>query len=208
MEDVLAIYLRPDDPPRPHVCLEETSTQLVADPGQPIPAAPGWPRRVDDAYERHGTANLLRMFEPWAGRRRGKVTERRTAVDLAHVRCDRVDGHDPQAEPMVRVMDHLNTPTPAAVYEAFAPIAARRILARLELHDPPKHGRWLNMADIDLSVLATPCVHRRIPNPAALIPEVTAWEPRRHTMNGRVDWRVTTPDASIKLTRLSPSSQL
>jgi hypothetical protein len=207
MADGLEVDRRPDDPQRPHVCIDETSTPLVADTRQPIPAAPGRPRRVDDEDARHGTANLVMVFEPLAGRRRVKVTERRTAVDLAHLRRDVVDVHDPQAEPMVLVMDNLNTPKLASLYEACAPTEARRILERLEIHDTPKHGSWLNMADIDLSVLATQGLHRRIPNPAALIQEVTAWEQRRNTMNGRVDWRFTTHDARIKLKRLYPSTQ-
>jgi hypothetical protein len=208
MEDVLEVYMRPYDPQRPQVCIDETSKQLVADTRQPIPAAPGRPRRVDYEYERHGTANLFMVFEPLAGRRRVKVTERRTAVDFAHLLRDVVDVHYPQAEHIVLVMDNLNTHKPASLYEAFAPTEARRILERLEIHYTPKHGSWLNMAEIDLSVLATQCLNRRIPNPAALIQEVTAWEQRRNTMNGRVDWRFTTHDARIKLKRLYPSTQL
>jgi hypothetical protein len=140
---------------------------------------------VDYEYERHGTAHLFLVFEPLAGRRRVKVTERRTAVDVAHLRRDIGDVPYPQAEPMVLVMDNLNTHKAASLYAAFAPTEVRRMLERLEIHDTPKHGSWLNMAEFDLGVLATPCLNRRIPNPTALIQEVTAWEQRRHTMNGR-----------------------
>jgi hypothetical protein len=208
LEDVLEVYMRPYDPQHPQVCIDETSKPLVADTRQPIPAAPGRPRRVDDEYERHGTANLFMVFEPLAGRRRVKVTERRTAVDFAHLLRDVVDVHYPQAEPIVLVRDNLNTHKPASLYEAFAPPEARRILERLEIHYTPTQGSGLNMAEIDLSVLATQCLNRRIPHPAALIHEVTAWEQRRHAMNSRVDWRFTTHDARIKLKRLYPSTQL
>jgi hypothetical protein len=208
MEDVLEVYTRPYDPKRPQVCVDETSKPLVAETRVPIPAAPGRPERVDYAYERPGTAHLLMVFAPLAGQRRVNVTARRTAVDFAHRLRELVEAQYPQAEKLVLVLDHLNTHKPAALYEAFAPAAARRILERLESHDTPKHGSWLNMAETALSVLATPCLDRRIADPTRLTQEVAAWERHRNTAKCRVEWRFTTRDASIKLKRLYPSIQL
>jgi len=208
MEDVLEVYTRPYDPQRPQVCVDETSKQLVAETRVPIPAAPGQPKRVDYEYERKGTANLFMVFEPLAGQRRVKVTERRTAVDFAHLIREVVDEQYPQAEKIVLVMDNLNTHKPASLYEAFEPAEARRLLERLELHYTPKHGSWLNMAETELSVLATQCLNRRIPAPTILTREVAAWEQQRNEANCRVDWRFTTQDARIKLKRLYPSIQL
>ena len=205
LENVLAVYTRPYDPQRPQVCLDETSKQLVADTRPPIPAGPGQPERIDYEYERQGTANLFMVFEPLAGHRWVKVTERRTAVDFAHLIRELSDEQYPQAAKMVLVMDNLNTHTPASRYEAFAPAEARRLLERLEMHDPPKHGSWLNMAETALSVLTTQCLNRRIPDPTTLCQEVAAWERRRHQAKGTVNWRFTTPEARIKLKRLYPS---
>jgi len=168
MEDVLEVYTRPYDPRRPQVCLDETSKQLVADTRESLPATPGQPARVDDEYERKGPANLFMVFEPLAGQRQAKVTERRTAVDFAQLIQEWVDEHYPQAEKIVLVMDHLNTHKPASLYEAFAPPEARRLMERLEIHYTPKHGSWLNMAETELSVLATQCLDRRIPDPTTL----------------------------------------
>jgi DDE superfamily endonuclease len=208
MEDVLEVYTRPDDPRRPQVCLDETSKQLVAETREPVPAAPGQPERGDYEYERKGTANLFMVFEPLAGHRWVKVTERRTAVDFAHVIQELVDEQYPQAEKIVLVMDNLNTHKPASLYEAFAPAEARRLIERLEIHHTPKHGSWLNMAETELSILATQCLDRRIPSPITLTQEVAAWERQRNTAKCRVDWRFTTHDARIKLKRLYPSIQL
>jgi len=208
MEDVLAVYTRPDDPRRPQVCLDETSKPWVADTRASLPATPGQPARVDYEYERQGTAHLCMGFEPLAGQRQAKVTERRTAVDFAHLIQELVDAHSPQAEKMVLVMDHLHTHKPASLDEAFAPAEARRLMARLEIHYTPKHGSWLTMAATELSVLATPCLDRRIPDPTTLTQAVAAWERRRNAAKCRVDWRFTTHDASIKLKRLYPSIQL
>jgi DDE superfamily endonuclease len=207
MEEVLEVYTRPYDPQRPQVCLDETSTQLVAETRRPIPAAPGQPERVDDEYERQGTANLFMVFEPLAGPRRVKVPERRTAVDFAHLIREVVDEQYPQAEKIVLVMDNLNTHKPASLYEAFPPAEARRLLERLEIHDTPKHGSWLDMAETELSVLASQCLNRRIPDPSLLRREVAAWERQRNAAECQVDWRFTTQDARIKLKRLYPSIQ-
>jgi hypothetical protein len=208
MEEVLEVYTRPDDPRRPQVCLDETRTPWVAETREPLPAMPGHPARVDDESARKGTATLLMVFDPWAGQRRVKVTERRTAVDVAHLIQALVDEQSPHAEKIVLVMDHLNTHTAAALYEALAPAEARRLMERLEMHDTPKHGSWLPMAETELRVLATPCLDRRIPAPITVSREVAAWERPRNTAKCRVDWRFTTHDARIKLTRLYPSIQL
>jgi transposase len=208
MEDVLEVYTRPYHPRRPQVCIDETSKQLVADTRVPIPAAPGQPERIDYEYARQGTANLFMVFEPLAGQRRVKVTERRTAIDFAHVIQELVDEQYPQAEKIVLVMDNLNTHKPASLYEAFAPAAARRLLERLEIHYTPKHGSWLNMAETELSILTTQCLDRRIPDPTTLRQAVVAWEQRRNLAKRTVDWRFTTPEARIKLKRLYPSIQL
>jgi DDE superfamily endonuclease len=208
MEDVLEVYTRSYDPQRPQVCIDETSKQLVAETRAPIPAAPGQPKRVDYEYERKGTANLFMVFEPLAGQRRVKVTERRTAVDFAHLLREVSDTQYPHAEKIVLIMDNLNTHKLASLYEAFTPAEARRLIERFELHYTPKHGSWLNMAETELSVLATQCLDRRIPDPTTLSQEVAAWESQRNTAKCRVDWRFTTHDARIKLKRLYPSIQL
>ena len=208
MEDVLEVYTRPYDAQRPQVCVDETSKQLVAETRMPIPAAPGPPERVDYEYERQGTANLFMVFEPLAGRRQVKVTERRTAVDFAQLLRELIDEQYPQAEKVVLVMDNLNTHKPASLYEAFEPAEARRLLKRLEIHYTPKHGSWLNMAETEFSVLARQCLDRRIPDPTTLIQEVAAWQQQRNAAECRVDWRFTTEDARIKLKRLYPSIQL
>ena len=174
MEDVLEVYRRPDDPQRPQVCLDETRTHLVAATRSPIPAAPGQPARRDDAYERQGTAHLGMVCAPLAGQRWGQGTARRTAVDVAQLLRAVVDEPYPQAAKMVLVRDHLNTPKPASLDAACAPAEARRLMARLESHDTPKHGRGLNRAETDLSVLTTPCLDRRIPDQITLSQEVAA----------------------------------
>jgi hypothetical protein len=208
MEAVVEVYTRPDDPRRPQVGVDETSQQRVAEPRVPIPAMPGQPARLAYEYARTATAHLFMVFEPLAGHRWVQVTERRTAVDFAHVIQALVDVHYPQAEQLVLVMDHLNTPKLASWYTTFAPAEARRLLERLERHDTPKHGSWFNMAETELSVLATQCLDRRIPDPITLTQEVAAWERQRNTAQCRVEWRFTTHDARIKLKRLYPSIQL
>jgi DDE superfamily endonuclease len=208
MADVLEVYTRPYEPRRPQVCLDETSTQLVAETRVPIPAAPGPLERLDDEYERQGPAHLFLGFDPLAGQRRVTVTARRTAIEFAHVIPELVEEQSPQAETLVLVMDHLHTHKWASLYEAFAPAEARRLTARLEIHDTPKHGSWLHMAETELSVLATPCLDRRMPDPPTRHQEVAAGEQRRHQAKCTVEWRFTTQEASIKLKRLYPSIQL
>ena len=207
MEDVLEVYTRPYDPARPVVCLDEISKQLVAETRTPLPAEPGQPERVDSDYERCGTANLFLTCEPLAGHRHLTVTAPRTAVDVAKAVRDLLEVRYPQAERVVLVMDNLNTHKPAALYQAFEPAVARSLIDRLEIHYTPKHGSWLNMAEIELSVLSRQCLDRRLPEVDTLTQEVAAWEQARNSDTQPVNWRFTTPDARIKLKRLYPSIQ-
>ncbi len=175
MEDVLDVYHRPYDAQRPLVCLDEASKQLVGEVAQPIPAGPGQPERFDYEYVRNGTANLFMVSEPLLGWRAVHVTERRTAVDFAQVIRWLLDEVHPDAKKVVVVMDNLNTHKLASLYEAFPPEEARRLVERLEVHHTPKHGSWLNMAEIELSVLAGQCLDRRIASAEELRREVAAW---------------------------------
>ena len=208
MEDVLAVYQRPYDPKRPVVCFDEILKQLVKETRQPIPAEPGRNERFDYEYERNGTANMFMIFEPLSGIRHVKSTDRRTTIDFAHVIREVVDNHYPEVEKIVLVMDNLNTHKPASLYQAFDPAEARRILDRLEIHYTPKHGSWLNMAEIELSVLTRQCLDRRIPDKETLTREVAAWEKERNQRVCKVDWQFTAKDARVKLKRLYPSTQL
>jgi hypothetical protein len=208
MEDVLNVYMRPYNPKRPVVCFDEILKQLVKDTRQPIPIKPGQIERFDYEYERNGTANMFMIFEPLAGRRYVKVTDRRTTIDFANVIREIVDNHYPDAEKIVLVMDNLNTHKPASLYKAFEPAEARRILDRLEIHYTPKHGSWLNIAEIELSVLSGQCLNRRIPNKETLAQEVAVWESERNQGECKVDWQFKTKDARIKLKRLYPSIQV
>jgi hypothetical protein len=205
MEDVLDVYQRPHDAARPVVCVDETSRQLIGETRVPVPAAPGRPRRVDYEYRRNGTADLFMMFEPLRARRTVKVTRRRTAVDFAEVLRDLADVHYPKAEKIVLVCDNLNTHTPAALYARFAPEEARRLAERFEWHYTPKHGSWLNMAEIELGVLDRQCLGRRIAEYGVLHREAAAWQRRRDAEGKTVDWHFTTADARVKLKRLYPS---
>jgi hypothetical protein len=205
MEDVLEVYQRNYDPKRPVVCLDETSKQLVAETRQPVPAAPGRPERIDYEYERNGTANLFMVTEPLVGQRYVTVTERRTAVDFAMVIRDLVDCTYADAEKIVLVMDNLNTHKLASLYEAFTPAEARRLAERLEIHYTPKHGSWLNIAEIELGILNRQCLDRRLGSVEVLKKEVRAWQRSRNNACGTVDWQFTTKDARIKLKRLYPS---
>ena len=205
MEDVLEVYTRPHDPVRPLVCLDETSKQLVAETRKPLPMRPGQPARYDYEYERNGTASLFMLFAPIEGWRHVNVTERRTAVDFAHVLKDLSDVHFAEAEKIVLVQDNLNTHTPASLYEAFQPEEARRLVERFEWHYTPKHGSWLNMAESELAILSGQCLDRRIPNQTALEREVSAWLDRRNTHHAKASWRFTTADARIKLKSLYPA---
>jgi hypothetical protein len=204
MEDVLDVYVRPYDPRFPQVCLDELSTQLLVDSRSPLPVAPGRPAREDYEYVRHGTANCFMLSEPLRGWRDVLVTERRTKVDWAECIRLLVDVYYPAAERIVLVQDNLNTHSPASLYEAFPPAEAKRLADRLELHPTPKHGSWLNMAEIELSVLARQCLDRRLADRATLATEVAAWVSARNAAGAAVDWRFTAADARIKLKHLYP----
>jgi hypothetical protein len=206
MEDILDTYTRPYDPARPLICLDEASKQLLADTRPPTPPGPGQPQRVDYEYERRGTTNLFLWCEPLGGRRHVRVTERRTRVDWAHTIRDLIDVHYPSAEKIVLVQDNLNTHSPGSLYEAFPPAEAKRLADKLEIHYTPKHGSWLNIAELELSVLARQCLDRRMPDRTTLETEVAAWETERNALTSKVDWRFTTDDARIKLKRLYPST--
>jgi hypothetical protein len=205
MEDVLEVYTRPYEERFPQVCLDEKSKQLVGEVREALVACAGRGARHDYEYERNGTANLFIVCEPLAGWRHLSVTERRTKLDWAHCIKELVDVHYPDAERIVVVMDNLNTHTPSALYEAFAPSEARRIYEKLEIHYTPNHGSWLNMAEIELSVLARQCLgDRRIPDRESLAEEAGAWEAERNAAESTIDWRFTAADARIKLKRLYP----
>ena len=205
MEDILDVYTRPYDPNRPQVCLDETSRQLLAEATPLIPPAPGRVAREDYEYVRGGVCNLFMLAEPLAGWRHVTLSDRRTRIDFAHCIKELVDVHYPEAEKVVLVMDNLNTHTPASLYEAFEPAEAKRLSDRLEIHYTPKHGSWLNMAEIELSVLSEQCLDRRLPDQATLAREVEGWEQERNGRGATIDWRFTTEDARIKLKRLYPS---
>jgi hypothetical protein len=205
MEDVLDLYAEPYDPKRPVVCFDEKSIQLIAETRRPLPMKPGMPERFDYEYERNGTCNLFLFFQPLAGWRHVKVTERRTKIDFAHCMRDLVDAHFPEAEVVRVVEDNLNTHTPAALYEAFEPAEARRILKRLAFHHTPNHASWLNMIEIEIGVLSQQCLPPRIPDEDTLRREILAWETSRNEQQATVQWRFTTPDARGKLKRLYPN---
>jgi hypothetical protein len=204
MEDVLDLYAAPYDPARPVVCLDERPVVLRADVRPPVPPAPGRPRRRDSEYERRGTACLAVAFEPRRGWRHGIPSQRRTARDFAAWLKELVDVHYPQAATIRLVVDNLNTHTPAALYAAFPPAEAHRIARKLEFHYTPKHGSWLNMVEVDLSVLAAKCLDRRIPDLETLAAETAAYAARRIAAHATVQWRFTTRDARTKLAHLHP----
>ena len=208
MEDVLDVYARPYDPARPQVCVDEGGKQLVGDVREPLPVRPGSPRKGDYEYERHGMANLFMAFEPLAGQRHVAVTERKTAEDFAHFLKRLSDEWYPKAARIVLVCDNLNTHTPAALYQAFEPAEARRLAERFEWHYTPKHGSWLNVAEMELSVVARQCLDRRIPDMATLRREVAAWEEKRNAAVVKVEWQFTTAKARVKLKKLYPTIQL
>jgi hypothetical protein len=208
MEDVIGVYHRPYDAAVPQVCVDEGGKQLVGDVREPLPVRPGSAAKQDSEYERHGTANLFMAFEPLAGRRVVEVTDRRTAVDFARFLKRLLDEVYPAAERVVLVTDNLNTHGPGSLYEAYAPAEARRLADRLEWHYTPKHGSWLNMAEIELSVLARLCLDRRIPSRDVLAREVAAWERDRNAAMVGASWRFTTADARIRLKKLYPTIEL
>lgn len=204
MEDILEVYKRPLDPRRPLVCLDESSKQHVKEVVNPIPVEPGKPERYDTEYERNGVSNLFMMFEPLTGWRHVEVTDRRTAIDWAHQIKFLVDVRHKDAEKVILIGDNLNTHSPASLYKAFSPEEARRIIDKLEFHYTPKHGSWLDMAEIELSILSRQCLDQRIPTQDILRREVKAWEEQRNARKVTTQWRFTTEDARIKLKRLYP----
>jgi len=208
MEDVLEVYTQPNDSKRPQVCMDETSKQLLADVQEPLPVQPGQPQRVDYEYKREGVADLFMFFEPLAGKRYVKVTDQRTRKDWAIAMQELSDGIYPQAEKIVIVMDNLNTHSSASFYETFEPDEARRLINRFEFHYTPKHGSWLNMAEIELGVLIRQCLTRRIADKATLQTEVNAWQKDRNAKVVKVNWRFTSADARIKLKHLYPVLQV
>jgi hypothetical protein len=204
MEDVLDVYQRPFDPRFPLVCFDESPVQLVRETRQAIPMKPGQAERYDYEYHREGTANLFMFFAPLHNWRHVKVTQHRTRRDWAFCIHDLLYEHFPQAERCILVQDNLNTHDPAGLYEVFPPAEAKAMLDRLEFHFTPKHGSWLNMAEIELSVVDRQCLHGYLPSMILLIEEVAAWENERNTQQATVDWRFTTADARIKLKKLYP----
>ena len=204
MEDVLAVYRRPYDPKRPVVCMDEMSRQLLRQVREPIEVRPGAPRRHDHHYQRNGTVNLFTFFEPLAAYRVVLTRKRRTKVDWAECVRKVLDEHYPDASVVVLVMDNLNIHRLSSLYEAFEPAEARRLAERLEIHYTPEHGSWLNMAEIEQSVMARQALSRRIPDRPAMTRRTTAWQNDRNAAEATVDWQFTTDDARIKLKRLYP----
>lgn len=208
MEDVLDVYAQPYDADRPVVCVDEGGKQLIGDLREPLPVRPGSKAKVDSEYRRGGVANVFMAFEPLAGQRQLQVTERKTSVDFAHFLQQLSDRHHQKAETIVLVCDNLSTHSPAALYEAFEPTEARRLAERFEWHYTPKHGSWLNVAEMELSILARQCLDRRIPNLATLKREANAWQQQRNATAVGVEWQFTTAEARIKLKRLYPTIQV
>lgn len=208
MEDVLDTYTQPYDSNRPVVCVDEGGKQLIGDVREPLPVRRGCVARHDSEYRRGGVANLFMAFEPLAGRRHVEVTQRKTSVDFARFLRTVSDECHPDADKIVLVCDNLSTHSPAAFYEAFPPSEARRLTQRFEWHYTPKHGSWLNVAEMELSVLARQCLDRRIPDAPTLKREVAAWQQQRNAAQVTVHWRFTTTDARIKLNKLYPTIQL
>jgi hypothetical protein len=208
MEDVLEVYKLPYDAKRPLLCMDEMPKQLLAETREPLPCRVGKPARQDYEYERKGVADLFMVFEPLQGKRFVEVTRQRRKVEWATVMKRIADEFYPQAEKIVVVLDNLNTHTPSAFYETFAPPEARRLMERFEFHFTPKHGSWLNMAEIELSALARQCLARRLPNLPRLTEEVQAWQQQRNDEVVKVLWQFNTTDARMKLKHLYPQIQV
>ena len=204
MEDVLDLYAQPYDPTQPQVCFDERPVQLLGDTYAPLPMQKRRARRYDYEYEREGTANLFMMVQPLAGWRMVKTTQRRTKLDFAACMKDLVDVHFPEADVIRVVLDNLNTHNPSSLYEAFAPEEARRVLRKLDFHYTPKHGSWLNMAEIEISVLSRQCLQQRLPSLPKLESNVTAWTKRRNEQAVKISWCFNLVNARTKLARLYP----
>ena len=205
MEDILEVYRRPTNPDEPLVCMDEITKQLTQEIRQTIPAERGQPARVDYEYARNGNSNLFMFYEPFGGKRYVSVTDHRKKIDWAFQIKELLDTHYPNTKKIVLVMDNLNTHSGASLYEAFPPKEARRLLERLEIHYTPKHGSWLNIAEIELRILSTQCLNRRIPDKHTLKREVTQWQNQRNFLKAKVDWRFSSNAARIKLKRLYPT---
>jgi len=204
MEDVLVIYALPYDSQYPVVCMDESCKQLIGEVREPIPCKPGKPERVDDEYVRNGVAEIFIEVEPLAGRRHVDVTEHRARTDWAWWIKDMLDKRYPDADKVRLVLDNLNTHSTASLYETFPPEEARRLAERLEIHYTPKHGSWLNIAEIELSVLKGQCLDRRIPDMQTMKQHVAAWKDIRNNRESKITWQFLTADARIKLKRLYP----
>ena len=205
MENVLDIYQRREVAASPLVCVDETSKQHLREIRQPLGVIEGTPNRYDAEYERNGVSNLFMIFAPLQGFRHVEVTDQRTSIDFAYICRDLVEQHFPNAEKIILVCDNLNTHKPASLYKTFHPDEARRIAEKIEFHYTPKHGSWLNMAEIELSVLSRQCLSRRIPDQETLKCEIQAWQTRRNEQAATVNWQFTTEDARIKLKTLYPA---
>ncbi len=204
MEDVLDLYAEPQRDAHPVVCVDERPCVLHGDTRPPLPAQPGRAARYDYEYQRNGTCNLFMLFQPAAGWRHAKVTEQRTKSEFAHLLRELVDVHFPQAETIRVVLDNLNTHSPASLYAAFPPSEARRIASKLEFHYTPKHASWLNMVEIELSVLVHQCLKRRIPDLDTLAREVFAWQTHRNAVHATIHWMFDVTQARTTLARLYP----
>lgn len=205
MENILDVYKRSYDEAHPLICMDESSKQHLKETRQPIPAKPGSVEKYDTEYERNGVSNMFMFFEPLEGKRHVAVTDHRTALDWAHQIRHLVEVMYPRAERISLVMDNLNTHTGASLYKAFPPEEARRLLDKLEIHYTPKHGSWLNMAEIELSILSRQCLDRRIPDQEALEIEVAIWQENRNAIARPMEWRFTNEDARVKLKKLYPT---
>jgi len=204
MEDVLEVYHLPYDPDYPVVCMDESSKQLIGEVRAPVPCAPGRIARMDDEYVRNGVAEIFMEVEPLSGKRHVAITERRTRKDWATQIKEMLDERYPDAIKVRLVMDNLNTHSIVSLYETFEPEEARRLAERLDIHYTPKHGSWLNMAEIEFSALKGQCLDRRIDNMEDMKTEVATWERDRNNRSKKIDWQFTTAEARIKLTRLYP----
>ncbi|KKM92577.1 hypothetical protein LCGC14_1217070 [marine sediment metagenome] len=205
MEDVLEVYIRPRNPKKPLVCLDETSKQLIAETRKSLAVEPGKPKRVDAEYRRCGTASVFMMTAPLEGKRHVRVRQQRKRVDFADIIRELCDDVYPDADKIVLVMDNLNTHNVASLYEAFEPCEARRLAEKLEIHHTPKHGSWLNMAEIELSILSRQCMNDYFESIDELATGIAAWENARNEDEIGIHWRFTTADARIKLRKLYPT---
>ncbi len=204
MEDILAVYHRPYNAYRPVVCMDEMNRQCIKEIRPHLPMYPGNVKRYDSEYERNGSINIFILFEALTGKRYTKITERRTKIDWALMIKELVDIRYPNAEKIILIMDNLNTHTAGALYEAFEPKTARRLYEKLEIHYTPKHGSWLNMAEIELSTMSRECLDRRLPDKETYEKEITTWEIKRNNSRSNVNWQFTTENARVKLKRLYP----